>query len=378
MMSRPSSVKFKIPLADPLIGDEEAEAVYDVVRSGWVREGKIVDEFEREFAKYLGMKYAIATSSGTTALHVTLASLGVQRGDEVVLPSFTCSPPVSMTLLLQGVPVFADIETQTYNIDADGVRKMLSRKTKAIMPINYAGHPAELDVLQEVASEFGVYLVNDAAQALGGTYKGKNIANFGDVVVFSFSPNKTITTGEGGMIVTNDEGIAEKARIIKDYGQKERFHYIELGSNYHLTEMQAAMGLVQMRKIDAIIKRKRSNAELLTEKLSTVKHVATPVELPGCVHAYCLYSIRVLSSKVDRNSLMEKLENAGIQTRVYFPPMHKSPLVKKFKFRMDKLQNTENVSSTVLSLPSSPKLGEREVEYVYEVMRNAFSEKKEL
>lgn len=358
----------RIPLADPLIGDDEAEAVSRVVKSGWVREGKYVTQFEEEFAKYSGTKYAIATSSGTTALHVALACLNVRRGDEVILPSFTCAPPVSMTLLVGGTPVFADIETQTYNIDPD-VEKTVSKKTKVVIPINYAGHPAELDVLQEMAEKSGAYLLNDAAEALGATYKGKSVAQFGDVAVFGFSPNKTITTGEGGMIVTNNEEIAEKARIIKDYGQKGRFRYVELGSNYHLTDMQAAMGIVQLKKIDEILNCKRFNAKLLTERLSNVRGIVAPVELPRCTHAYCLYSIRVSSRKVSRNQLMRRLEKAGVQCRVYFPPMHKSPFMKKFKFRKSVLRNTEWVSSTILSLPSSPKLSEKDIEYVYGVIR---------
>lgn len=374
MRAKLFSGRYRIPLADPLIDEDEAKAVFDVVKSGWVREGRIVDSFEREFAKRLGVKHAIATSSGTTALHVVLACIDLQWGDEVVIPSFTCAPPVSMTLLLGGVPVFVDIETETYNIDLDNVRKVISKKTKAVIPINYAGHPAKLDVLGEICEDKGIYLVNDAAEALGAMYKERNIAHFGDVAVFSFSPNKTITTGEGGMIVTNDEEIAEKARLIKDYGQKERFRYVELGSNYHLTEMQAAMGLVQLKKIDEILERKRLNARLLTEKLSTIKDLVTPVELPNCTHAYCLYSIRVLPGKNSRDSLMRKLEKFGVQTRVYFPPMHKSALMGKFKHKRGVLRNTEIVSSTILSLPSSPKLTSAHIEYVNKAVREAFNQ----
>ena len=359
----------KIPLADPLIEEEEAKSVYNVVKSGWIREGETVKTFEEEFAKYVGAKYAIAVSSGTCALHVALLSLGIKPGDEIIVPSFTCAPPVSMILIVGAIPVFADIEMRTYNIDPESVKGMITEKTKVIIPINYAGHPAQLDVLEEIAKEHGLYLLNDAAEALGARYRGKKIAEFGDVTVFSFSPNKTITTGEGGMIVTNNEEIAERALLIKNYGQKKRFWNVEIGSNYKMTEMQAALGLSQLRKIDRIINLKRKNAIRLTQELSDIEGIQTPVELEGALHVYCLYSIRVLSR--DRDEVQRKLEDAGIQSRVYFPPMHKMPVMRKYPFRSDTLHNTESVSSTILSLPSSPKLTYSEIRYISEVLHDA-------
>jgi len=358
----------KIPLADPLIGDEEAKAVYEVVKSGWIREGKLVSKFEKKFSEVVGRKYAIATSSGTAALHVALATLGIKDGDEVIVPSFTCSPPVSMTLLIGSRIVFADIEEETYNIDPESVRKLISKRTRVIVPINYAGHPAKLDILEEIAEENEIYLLNDAAEALGARYKGKDIAKFGEVAIFSFSPNKTITTGEGGMIVTDDEELAEKARIIKDYGQKERFHNIEIGNNYHMTEMQAAIGLVQLKKLDEIVKKKRKNAKMLSEELSDLP-IKIPIEMRDVEHVYCFYSIRVL--KDSRDKLMKMLNSAGIQTRVYFPPVHKTPMMKKYGYKADSLKKTEEVANTILSLPSSPKIKDEEIRHIRKVMCDA-------
>jgi len=356
----------KIPLADPLIGEEEAKAVYEVVKSGWIREGEYVSRFEKEFSKVVGRKYAIATSSGTAALHVALATLGVKKGDEVIVPSFTCAPPVSMTLLTGGKVVFADIEEDTYNIDPESVKKFVSEKTKVIIPINYAGHPAQLDFLEEIAEESGICLLNDAAEALGARYKGKDVSKFGDIVIFSFSPNKTITTGEGGMIVTDDEELAEKARIIKDYGQKERFNNIEIGNNYHMTEMQAAIGIVQLKKLEEIVKRKRRNAKMLSDELSDIEGIKIPIEMNGCKHVYCLYSIRVL--KGSRDKVMKFLDSAGIQTRIYFPPVHKTPMMRKYGYKADSLKKTEEVANTILSLPSSPKLTEDDIAYISETI----------
>jgi perosamine synthetase len=365
-------VSYKIPLADPGIGEEEAKAVFEVVKSGWIRQGQKVEEFERKFARYLGIKHAVATSSGTTALHVALAALGIKKNDEVIMPSFTCIPPASMTILLGGIPVFADIEPSTYNIDPISIERLITERTKVIIPINYAGHPSDLKAIQEIANKYGLKILNDAAEALGAYCDGKNIASFGDVAIFSFSPNKTITTGEGGMITTNDDEIAEKARIIRDYGQKERFRYVELGSNYHMTEMQAAIGIVQLNKIDEIVKRKRKNAQMLTEKLSKIEGLTPPVELPDYRHAYMLYSIRV--KPVKRDYLGKQLEERGIQNRVYFPPVHWSPLLKRFKYRRDKLKITDEVGNSILSLPSSPFLTEDEIGYIATSIRKCLED----
>lgn len=361
--------KYLVPLANPLVGVEEANAVREVIKSGQLREGEKVRQFEKKIARYLGVKHAIATSSGTTALHVALACLGVKKGDEVILPSFTCAPPLSMSLLVGATPVFADIEKETYNIDPQSVEKLITEKVKAIIPINYAGHPAKLDVLEEITEKHGLFLLNDAAEALGATYNKKKVASLGEIGMLAFSPNKTITTGEGGMVVTNDDGLAEKAKILKDYGQKQRFHNIELGSNYHITEMQAAMGLVQLKKIDKIVILKRKNAKILTEKFSDLKRLIPPRELPGYTHCYCLYSVRVAGA--NRNAVMRELEKNSIQNRIYFPPLHQTPLMKKYKFRVGKLKNTEEVASTILSLPSSPKLTTSQIEYVSGALHKA-------
>lgn len=352
----------EVPLANPGVGEEEAKAVFEVVKSGWIRQGKVVEEFERKFARYLGVKYAVTTSSGTTALHAALAALGVEKGDEVIMPAFTCIPPVSITLLSGGIPVLADIELQTYNVSSQSIKQLISKKTKVIIPINYAGHPADLGTLEDICKEHGFYLLNDAAEALGAFYNRKNIASFGDVSVFSFSPNKTITTGEGGMVTTNDDTIAEKVRLIRDYGQKERFRYVELGSNYHMTEMQAAVGLVQMSKFDEIITKKHRNAELLTKKLSGIEGITLPVELPNCRHAYMLYSIKVHAGK--RDYLSSELQKKGIQNRVYFPPVHWSPIIKRFNCKMGDLKFTDEIGASILSLPISPFLTDEEIDYI--------------
>jgi perosamine synthetase len=360
----------KIPLADPLIGEEEAKAVYDVVKSGWIREGKLVKKFEDIFAKYLGAKHAIATSSGTTALHAAMLALGIKKGDEVIVPSLTCVPPVSAALLCGAVPVFVDIETETYNIDPEEVRAALSDKTKVIVPINYAGHPAKLKELEEIANENDIVLLNDAAEALEAKIGNRNVGGFGKVSIYSFSPNKTITTGEGGMVTTDDDELADKVRIVKDYGQKGRFNFVDLGNNYHFTEMQAAIGIEQMKKVDGLVKRKRAAAKLMTEKLDGIKQLQLPVEKKGYTHVYMLYTVRIINDS--REDVIKKLESAGIQSRVYFPPLHKSELLKRFESRVGSVKNTEKIADSILSLPSSAKLTEEQIDYISKTMKEIF------
>jgi perosamine synthetase len=352
-----------IPLANVCFDEDEVDAAASVVKSGWIREGERVKEFEEKFASYVGARYAVATSSGTAALHTALLSLGVKTGDEVIVPSLTCIPPVSMTVLAGAVPVFCDIEPQTYNLDVESVKRMITGKTKAIIPINYAGHPAALDILSEIAEQHNIFLLNDAAEALGATYAGRRISAYGEMSIFSFSPNKAITTGEGGMIVTNDGDLAEKARIIKDYGQQPRFHHIMLGHNYHMGELNAALGIAQLKKIDDILTRKRKNAQRLTQKLSKLSQIKPPIELSGCMHTYCLYSVEVKTNAL-REYLLAKLPEVGVQSRVYFPPMHSSPMLKNIKFRLDRLANTRDAASTLLSLPTSAALTEDQIQYI--------------
>jgi len=365
-----------IPVADPLIGEEEAKAVYDAVRSGWVREGILTAKFEKMFADYTKSKHAVATSSGTTALHAAMLCLGLKSGDEVIVPSLTCIPPVSAALLCGAVPVFADIETETYNIDPGAVEAAITGKTKMIIPINYGGHPAELAELEKIANNHGIILLNDMAEALGAKVGNKNAAEFGQLSIYSFSPNKTITTGEGGMVTTNDAALAEKIRRVKDYGQNGRFNYAELGSNYHFTEMQAAMGIEQMKKIDKVVKRKRDAAKLMTEKLGDIKQLKLPVEKEGYTHAYMLYTVRILDSKIKnkmrREDVMKRLELAGIQSRVYFPPLHESELLKKSKSRVSSKKNIDAVAGSLLSLPSSPKLTEEQINHIAKTMKEIF------
>jgi len=368
-----------IPLADVMVGEEEAFAVFDVVKSTWLSEGKLTKGFEEKLAEYLGVKHVVTCSNGTVALHIALQTLGIGKGDQVIIPSFTCAPPINMIILSGATPYFVDIETETYNINVDLLcrHSYVTRETKAMLPINYGGHPADLEVLQEICDSHGIHLINDCAEALGSTVNGRNVATFGDISTFSLYTNKTITIGEGGAIATNDDELARKARIIKNHGlrspewRKWGTNWIMWGNNYRITEMQAAIGLIQLGKIDQIIEEKRKNAKKLTDSLSKIgEEVIPPKELEGYKHTYMLYSVRLPREK--RDAILDGLNKRGIQSKVYFNPMHLSPYLKQNRnlWMAGSLNNTIQVSQEILSLPTSPKLTEDEISYIAQTLKD--------
>lgn len=359
----------KVPFAEPWISDEEAKAVYEAVVNKMLRYGDHIKRFEEAMAKYVGVKYAIAVSSGTAALHVALLALGIGPGDEIIVPSFSCAPPVIATVLCGARPVFVDIEPETLNLDPHDIKRKITPRTKVVIPIHYAGHPAEMDDLLEIAEKYGLYVIEDAAEALGAIYKGKMAGSMGHVSILAFSPNKIITTGEGGMVLTNDPEIAERARIIMNYGQKERFNYIMLGHNYHLTEFQAAMGLIQMKKVEKAIERRRKLARLYNELLEDLSIIETPIEKSYVRHVYMSYYIRVPAQI--RDSLIRFLDERGIGTRIYFPPLHLQPAYKVYA--SGRLPITEDVARRILNLPMSPCLSEEQIEYVVTVIKSFLS-----
>lgn len=359
----------KVPFAEPWIGVKEAKTVYEAVVNKMLRYGDFIKCFEEAVAKYIGVKYAVAVSSGTAALHVALIALNIGSGDEVIVPSFSCASPVIASILCKARPVFADVEPETLNLDPCDVKRKITPRTKAIIPIHYAGHPAEMSELLEIAEKYGLYIIEDAAEALGAIYKGKMAGSMGHISILAFSPNKIITTGEGGMVLTSDPEIAEKARIIMNYGQKGRFNYVMLGHNYHITEFQAAMGLVQMNKIEKAIERRRNLAKLYNELLEGLNNVETPIEKPHVYHVYMSYYIRV-PARV-RDALADSLGKKGVETRIYFPPLHLQPAYQTFA--SGKLPVTEDIARRILNLPMSPCLNNEQVEYVTTLIQNFLS-----
>lgn len=346
-----------IPIAKPMVGDEEKKAVSDVLDSGTLAQGKKVKEFEEKFAEYIGAKYAVATSSGTTALHLALLASGVKSGDEVITTPFTFISTATPILFCNAKPVFADINPRTFNIDPEKIELMITNKTKAILPVHLYGQPCEMDRIMEIAEKHNLIVIEDACQAHGAEYYGKKVGGIGSVGCFSFYPTKNMITGEGGMVTTNDEDIAEKIRMLRNHGQKERYNYAMVGYNFRMTDIAAAIGIEQLKKLDGFNERRIKNAEFLSEQLNEA--VEIPYVLPNVKHVFHQYTIKV----DNRDNLKEKLNNAGVGVTVYYPkPLHFYEPLKSYG--NNDLKNAENVCRKVLSLPVHPGLSEADLERI--------------
>ena len=346
-----------IPIAKPMVGDEEKKAVLDVLDSGMLAQGKKVKEFEEKFAEYIGAKYAVATSSGTTALHLALLASGVKSGDEVITTPFTFISTATPILFCNAKPVFADINPGTFNIDPEKIEKMVTSKTKVVLPVHLYGQSCEMDRIMEIADKHNLIVIEDACQAHGAEYKGKKVGGIGDAGCFSFYPTKNMTTGEGGMVTTTDEELAEEIRMLRDHGQKERYNYVMVGYNFRMTDIAAAVGIEQLKKLDKFNEKRRGNAGFLSEQLNGV--VEIPYLLHGVRHVFHQYTIKIEK----REMLKENLKKDGIGFGIYYPkPLHFYEPLKSYV--NNDLKNAENVCEKVLSLPVHPGLSEANLERI--------------
>jgi len=361
--------KYLIPYAMPYITEEDAQAVYKVVLEKRLSQGVYVERFEKEFSRYVGAKEGVAVTNGTAALHLVLAALEIGPGDEVIVPSFSFISTANVVLYQGAKPVFADIDPLTLNIDPNSVREKLSEKTRAIIAVHYAGHPAEMDELKEISEENGLFLIEDAAEAHGSIYKGKIVGSLGHAACFSFYPNKNMTTGEGGMITTNDEELAEKIRMLRSHGQHEQFRYKYIGFNYRMTDIQAALGLVQLKRLEWVLARKIEKARYYTRRIEELEFVRPPYEAPYVRHTYMFYTVQFKSREL-RDKAIELYEREGIETRCAFdPPIHLQPVyIRLFGYSRGYLPNTEKASDTVLSLPLFVEITGKEQDKVLEVL----------
>jgi len=338
-----------IPIARPVIGEEEKQAVLAVLESGMLAQGQQVRAFEEAFAEYCGVKYAVATSSGTTALHTALLAHGVGPGDEVITTPFTFIASANSILFTGARPVFVDIEEDSYNINPTLIEEKITSRTKAILPVHLYGNPCDLEAIMTIADRHGLIVIEDACQAHGASVHGKKVGSF-STGCFSFYPTKNITTAEGGMITTNDDGVAERARLIRQHGMRKRYYHEVLGYNFRLTDIQAAIGLAQLGKLPEWTAKRIANARYLTERLP---NVVTPTVRDGYVHVFHQYTIRVNG---DRDAAVEKLNAAGIGTAIYYPiPVHQQPVYRQLGYH-DSLPVAERVSRQVISLPVHPAL----------------------
>jgi len=363
--------KIKIRVAEPDIQEEDAKAVYDAVKRGFLSTGPIVEKFEKSFASFIGSKYAIAVNSGTAALHLALEALDIKNGDEVITTPFTFAATSNVIVHQKAVPIFVDIEPDTFNLDPSLIEKYITSKTKAIMPIHYAGQPAEMDKINEIAQKHGIDVIEDAAPAVGSTYKNRKAGTLGRIAGFSFFPDKNMTTGEGGMITTNDFELAEKCKILRKNGASKRYYNIYIGWNYKMSDINAALGLSQLKRINKIISRKNKIANYYTKNLPTELGIRPPIVKEYNKCSFMLYSI-LIKNNVQREKIKSELEKRGIETRINFPPMHLQPIYRKiYGFKKKSFPMSENISKRILGLPIFTTISQKQQDFIIKTIKSS-------
>jgi len=375
-----------IPLFKIYWDENDVSRVSSVIERGmhWAI-GPEVSEYERVVADYVGVKYGVAVNSGTSALHVALAAHGIGKGDEVIVPSFTFIATANSPLFMGAKPVFAEIEEETYGLDPRDVETRITPRTKAIIPVHYGGSACRIQELREVARRHNLILIEDAAESLGAMAGGKKVGSFGDSTILSFCASKVISTGEGGMVVTDSKDTYQKARLVSSHGRvdtsnyfssSDRMEYVTLGYNFRMSSMTAALGVSQMQKIAKLIRMRQDNAAYLTKRLSVIEGIKTQCPSPDVFHVYQLYTIRVTRGQAVRDMLREYLVQHGIMARVYFDPVHLTRFYRdSFGYREGDLPVTERAASEVLTLPMFPTLTKNEMDYIVETTAAFFAEK---
>jgi perosamine synthetase len=357
-----------IPVCEPNLGGRELEYVTKAVSGGWISSsGSYVGEFEREFAKYLGVPYAVTTTSGTTALHLALVAAGIGPGDEVIIPSFTMIASAFAVCYTGAKPVFVDSDVTNWNIDPSLVAAKVTKKTKAIMPVHVYGHACDMDELQKIADAHGLLVIEDAAEAIGSLYKGRKCGAIGDINCFSLFANKLITTGEGGMVVTRDDRFIERLRYYKNLcfplDGSRRYVHDEIGFNYRMPNVLAAIGVAQLERADFYLECRRSNAVRYNALLTGQKGITIPPEAPWTSSSYWMYSILISDDfGMSRDQVMTRLKAAGIETRSFFVSMHRQPALAKYGCDVSgQYPVTDELSRTGLYLPSTSGLTDAQI-----------------
>ncbi len=360
-----------VRLCRPIISDEEKKAVIKVLDSGMLASGEQVSEFERRFAEYVGMKHGIATSSGTTALHAAMATIGIGRGDKVITTPFTFIASANSILYCGAEPVFVDIDARTFNIDPEKLEDALRENgdVKAILVVHLFGLPCDMQRIMEIAEKYSVKVVEDCAQSHGAAINGKKAGSFGRVAAFSFYPTKNMTTGEGGAIVTDDEEIMERCRKLINHGRAGRYLHDTLGYNYRMTNIAAAIGLLQLSKLDEFNARRIANAAYLSERLSDLDWVEVPIVAEGFTHVFHQYTIKTEAAK--RDFVAQSLRSSDIDSAIIYPlVVYKQPLYEALGYGDSGCPLAEQICGRVLSLPVHPSLEDSELEMVVKAMRS--------
>lgn len=356
-----------IPMSMLDLDESDIQAVVEVLRSNRLALGPKINEFENFIARYIGVKNAIAVSSGTAALHLIVRALGIGPEDEVLVPSFTFISSVNSILYEGAKPIFVDIEPETYNLDPWDIERKITSRTKAIMAVDIFGHPGEWDEINRIAEKYSLKIIDDSCEALGAEYKGKKLGNFGDAAAFAFYPNKQMTTGEGGIIVTNNREIAHLCISMRNQGRGEMGAWLKherLGYNYRMDEMSAALGISQLKRLETFLEKRENVANMYTKRLRKVDLIRAPLVKNHVKISWFVYVI-TLNEGLHRDLIMERLEQQGIPTRAYFSPVHLQPYIRVLLGTKEgDLPVTERISRQTIALPFHNNLKEEQINYV--------------
>jgi len=359
-----------IPVSQPALIGKEKEYLLDCIESNWISSnGKYIGMFEESFAGYLGVRHAISCCNGTAALHIALLALGIGTGDEVIVPTFTYVATANAVTYTGAVPVLVDCESDTWNIDARKIEALITPRTKAIIPVPLYGHPCEMDTILDIAHRHGLYVVEDAAEALGAHYKGQLCGSMADISTFSFYGNKTITTGEGGMVVTNNDALARRIRMLKGQGMdlERRYWFPIVGHNYRMTNIEAAIGLAQMEHIDLFLQKRRQIAVWYSNALKGLKGITLPVVKEYADHSWWMYSILIEDEfGLSRDEIMNLLAQNGVETRPFFYPMHIMPI---YHGREECFVTAASVAKKGVNLPTYYDLSEKQIDRIANILK---------
>ena len=362
------SGKFHIPSAEPNITEDDAKAAYNAIKEGRLSSGSYVKKFEQEFANYIGTKFAIAVNSATSGLQLSLASLGIYDGEVITTP-FTYAATSNVIVHQNAKPVFVDVDKTTYNIDPDKIEKAITKKTRAIMPIHYGGQCSEMEEISEIASKHNLFVIEDAAPAIGATHKQRRAGTFGIISAFSFFPDKNLTTGEGGMVVTSDPELADKCVELRKNGASSRYHHTSIGWNFKMPDPNAALGLSQLKRIESIIATKNKIAKYYQVSLEKINEIQPPIVKEYNRHTFMLYSILTKDLK-QREEIKNALADKGIESRINFPSVHLQPIYKQmFGFQSGSFPISENLSERILGLPIFFSMKEEQQDQIVNVIR---------
>ena len=353
-----------------MIESDEIEAVRKVLESGMLAQGARVQEFEEAFAAYIGTEYAVATSNGTAALHIALLASGIRTGDEVITTPFSFVATGNAVLFCGAKPVFVDIGGKTFNVSSDLIRNRITPRTKAVLAVHLYGQPCELDQIIEICQDHNLVLIEDACQAHGAEYRGRRVGSFG-IGCFSFYPTKNMTTGEGGMITTNDEDVAKRARMIRDHGQDGRYNHEIMGYNYRLTDLGAAIGVCQLRKLDEFNQKRIENAAYLANEIKNIRGLVPPYVAPNVKHVFHQFTVRVTEDfGVSRDELQRRLSEMGVGSAIHYGRLICQQRLYSDLGYDERLPVAERAAREVLCLPVHPRLMKEDLKKIAEALRN--------